>query len=96
MWAELLQILSSTTQAKQLWCMGLIASQYAGSWRIEPVSPALAGEFFATEPPGKPPIPFVIELVDRASAGAQPEFLLGPHVGFSDCHAIVSYLNSSV
>ena len=66
-----------------------------GGSGIEPVSPALASEFFATEPPGKPPIPFVIELVDRANAGAQPEFLLGPHMGFSDCHAIVSCLNSS-
>jgi len=36
--------------------MGLVAQQYVGSFQIraEPMSPALAGEFFATEPPGKP------------------------------------------
>jgi len=37
--------------------MGLVAAQHVGSsWTkgIEPVSPALAGGFFTTEPPGKP------------------------------------------
>ena len=37
--------------------MGLVAAQRVGSsWTkgIEPVSPALAGGFFTTEPPGKP------------------------------------------
>ena len=37
---------------------------------IEPVSPALAGGFFTTEPQGSPHIPFVIELVARTSAGS--------------------------
>ena len=35
---------------------------------IEPVSPALAGEFFTTEPPGKPLKVSVIPLTDHSEA----------------------------
>ena len=37
--------------------MGLVAQRHGGlpGLGIELVSPALAGEFFTTEPPGKPP-----------------------------------------
>ena len=34
---------------------------------IKPVSPALAGSFFTTEPPGKPGIPIFVELSEAAS-----------------------------
>ena len=47
----------SRAQAQYLWSMGLVAAQHVGSsWTkgIKPVSPALAGGFFTTEPPGKP------------------------------------------
>ena len=39
-----------------MWHTGLVALQHVGSsWtRDEPQSPALAGRFFTTEPPGKP------------------------------------------
>ena len=41
-----------------MWCTGLAALRHVDLARpgIEPVSPALAGGFFATEPPGKPPL----------------------------------------
>ena len=47
------------SQAQSLWHMGLAAR---GMWAllrsgIEPVSLALAGGFFTTEPPGKPSVP---------------------------------------
>ena len=40
---------------QQLWCMGLVAPRHVGfsRTRIEPVSPALAGGFLTTVPPGK-------------------------------------------
>ena len=40
----------------QLWYMGLVVPQNLGSSGsgIRPMSPALAGRFFANEPPGKP------------------------------------------
>ena len=40
---------------------GLVAPQHVrySQIRDEPMSPAMAGTFFATEPPGKPkPVPF--------------------------------------
>ena len=48
-----------------------------GMWRlprsgVKPVSPALAGRFFITEPPGKPPFNFSI---------IQPSFLLLLYIG---------------
>ena len=46
----------SRAQAQELWCTGLVVPglwDFSGSG-IEPVSPALAGRFFTTEPPGKP------------------------------------------
>ena len=51
---EWLRFAGSRTQAQQLWQRGLIAP---GIWNlpgpgIEPLSPALAGRFFTTEPPG--------------------------------------------
>ena len=38
-----------------LWCTGLVALRHLDlpRQRIEPVSPALAGGFFTTQPPGK-------------------------------------------
>ena len=47
---------------------GAQASLLRGMWDlpgsgIEPMSPALAGRFFATEPPGKPWIPFSVEIL---------------------------------
>ena len=47
-------------QAQQLWCSGSVAPRYVGSSRsgIKPVSPALAGGFFTTEPPGRPSVQF--------------------------------------
>ena len=50
-WAQQLWFPSSRAQAQQLW--------YRSTWNlprpgIEPMSPALAGRFFTTEPPGKP------------------------------------------
>ena len=46
---------SCGTQAQQLWCTGLVAPRHVGSshTRVEPVSPALAGGFLTTAPPGK-------------------------------------------
>ena len=44
---------SCSTQVQQLWCMGLAAWDPPRSG-IELISPALAGRFFATKPPGKP------------------------------------------
>ena len=43
-------------QAQQLWLTGLVAPQHVGFPRpgLEPVSPALAGRFSTTAPPGKP------------------------------------------
>ena len=53
------------TQAQQLWLTGLVALRHVGSSRmwdlprsgLEPVSPALAGRFSTTAPPGKPQLP---------------------------------------
>ena len=47
-------------QAQYLWCSGSVAPKYLGSSGsgIKPVSPALAGGFFTTEPPGKPSVQF--------------------------------------
>ena len=48
--------LGSRAQAQSLWLMGLVV---CGTWDlprsgIKPVSPAVAGRFFTTEPVGKP------------------------------------------
>ena len=56
--AQWLRLSGSTAQAQQLWHMGLGALRM---WDlpgpgVEPVSSALAGGFFTTEPPGKPSI----------------------------------------
>ena len=44
------------SQAQELCCMSSAAPRYVESSRpgLELVSPALAGGFFAAEPPGKP------------------------------------------
>ena len=34
----------------------------------EPVSPALAGKFFTTEPPGKPCVPIVIPIAKQVTS----------------------------
>ena len=54
--AQELQLPGSRAQAHELWCRGLAAPQWVGSPQTsdKPVSPALTGEFFTTEPPGKP------------------------------------------
>ena len=51
-----LRLAGCRAQAQQLWCTGLLC----GMWEllvsgIEFVSPALAGRFLSTVPPGKPP-----------------------------------------
>ena len=55
-WAQWLQLLGSRVQASSC---GPWTSLLHGTWDlsrpgIEPMSPALAGEFFTTESPGKP------------------------------------------
>ena len=51
------QQLGSRVWAQYSWHGGLVAPRHVGSsWtQIEPVSPALAGEFSTTSPPEKPP-----------------------------------------
>ena len=55
-WALQLGFPDSRAQAQQLWCTGLVLLSHVGSsWTgIKSMSPALAGRFFTTEPPGKP------------------------------------------
>ena len=57
-------LLGSRTQAHELWHTDLVALHPGGSSRpgIEPMSPALAGRFFTTEPPGKPFLRFVSHI----------------------------------
>ena len=47
---------SCGTWTQQLWCMDLAAARHVGSSQIrdQTLSPASAGTFFTTEPPGKP------------------------------------------
>ena len=54
--AQQLWLVGSGTQARRLWRTGLAAPwQLGSSWtRVQPVFPALAGEVFTTELPGKP------------------------------------------
>ena len=56
MQAQQLWLVGSRVQAQQLWHTGLVAH---GMWDLlgrglEPMSPALAGGFLTTAPPGKP------------------------------------------
>ena len=53
---ELSSCSSQAAQARWVWHMGLAALWPVGFLRsgIEPVTPALTGGFFTTEPPGKP------------------------------------------
>ena len=49
---------SCSMQAQELWCTGLVALRQLNLWDlpgpgIKPVSPALAGGFSTTAPPGK-------------------------------------------
>jgi len=55
-WAQCLQLLGSGAQAQQWWYTLLVAPRHVGSCcsRDRTVSPALAGRFFTTGPPGKP------------------------------------------
>ena len=60
----LLQRLSSRAQAR--WrCTGLVALWHVGSSQIRDrtMSSALAGRFFAPEPPGKPPFKIIIVTI---------------------------------
>ena len=69
---------------QQLWHKGLVVprlSHILGMWDLpkpgmEPVSPALAGQFFTTEPPGKPPHAVFISQpsVFISSVYSQPHF----------------------
>ena len=54
LWPQWLLLSGSRAQAQWLWCVGLVALWHVGSG-IEPLSPALAGRFFTTEWPRKPP-----------------------------------------
>ena len=47
---------------------GLVAPRHVGSSQIEPMSPALAGGFFATEPPGKPPTWILIQEEEESNS----------------------------
>ena len=49
--AQQFQLMGSRAHDQQLWCTGMWDLPGSG---IEPVSPALVGGFFITEPPGKP------------------------------------------
>ena len=53
--AKWFRSLSSRAQAQKLWHTGLVIPWHVGSSRsgLEPMSPAFAGGFFTTEPPGK-------------------------------------------
>ena len=53
---------------QQSWCTGLVATRHVGSSRIknEPVSPALAGGLFVTEPPGNPREQFGLKKKKKA------------------------------
>ena len=55
-WAQQLQLAGSRAQAQQSWHRGqlLCSMQDLPRPGIKSVSPALAGEFFTTEPPQKP------------------------------------------
>ena len=58
MQAQQLWLTGSRAQAQQLWRTGLVAHVSCGMWDLprpglEPVSPALAGRFLTTAPPGK-------------------------------------------
>ena len=52
---------------------------------MEPVSPALAGGFFTTEPPGKPPSQFLnahsCSLLDLAYSLSSNQSTPSPHLG---------------
>jgi len=52
---------------------------------MEPVSPALAGGFFTTEPPGKPPSQFLnahsLSLQDLAYSLSSNQSAPSPHLG---------------
>ena len=50
---------SCSSQAQQSRRMGLAAPRHVGSFRIKPMSAALVGGFFTTEPPGKPELVFL-------------------------------------
>ena len=56
LWAQQLQLPGSRAEAQYLWHSGLVALRHVGSsqFRMQPVSSALLGGFFTTEPPGKP------------------------------------------
>ena len=54
-WAQQLWLAGSRARAQQLWCTGFVAPRHVDlpGPGIKPVSPALAGRFLITRPPGK-------------------------------------------
>ena len=65
-WLFLLQSIGCRVSGlHSLWCMGFIVSWHMGSsqTRIKPVSPALAGRFPTTGPPGKPAYDFLFAFI---------------------------------
>ena len=66
---------SFSSWAQWLWRVGLVVLQHVGSSqiRIEPVSPALVGRLFTTEPPRKPGrrFRFSIETYNKESKTIQ-------------------------
>ena len=81
---------SCSTQAQQLWYMGLVAPTHVESSRpgIEPVSPALASRFLFTVTLGKPPF-FLLICNDRPNIkirATPPQIFFGVLAPSSNCH----------
>ena len=56
-WLQQSRLLAPRERAQQLWVHGLSCPTTCGTFpgsQVEPMSPASAGKFFTTEPPGKP------------------------------------------
>ena len=70
--------MGSRAQAQRLWCMGLVALWQVGSSGpgLEPVSPALAGGFLTTVPPGKSYALHLKLEVDQHSLGILHLFMI--------------------
>ena len=77
-WAQQLWFMGSRAQAQQLWRTGFVAPRHAGlpGPGLEPVSPALAGGFLTTLPPGKPPL----YRIGIADVNMNSLFLVGIHI----------------
>ena len=75
-----------------LWCTGLVALWHPPGTGIEPVSPALAGRLFTTEPPEKPPV--VVQLLSHLLTLGNPTDCSAP--GFSVLHYLPEFAQTHV